>query len=137
MPMAIHYLSCSSTKQRTQIFRASVRPFYMGIPRDISSLHHVTATRRVDGTEHHKKRWLEQNITHAHYYTAWYMRQQINCASWHLRTPIRVHNMRPSNPQHKSHTYVTTVIDAIWMMWQTKPNLLPHIYLHSVPFCRS
>jgi hypothetical protein len=51
MPLATHNLSCSSSKQRMQIFRASVR---LGIPRDISSLHHVTATCRVDGTEHHK-----------------------------------------------------------------------------------
>ena len=65
-----------------------------------------------------KQRWMKQNITHTHCYTAWYMRQQINCASWHLRTPIRVHNMRPSNPEHKSYTYVT-FIDAIRMMWQT------------------
>lgn len=76
-----------------------------------------------------KQRWLEQNVTHAHCYTAWYMRQQINCASWHLRTPIRVHNMRPSNPEYISHTYVTTFVDAIWMMWhrdQTRPAS-PHI----------
>jgi hypothetical protein len=68
-----------------------------------------------------KQRWLEQNITHAHRYTTWYMRQQTHCASWHLRTPIRVNNMRPSNPEHKSYTYVTTFMDAIWMMWQ-RPN---------------
>jgi len=66
------------------------------------------------------------------------MRQQIRCASWHLQTPIRVNNMRPSNPEHKklhlrNNIYRRHLDDVA----ETKPNLLPHIYLHSVPSCRS
>lgn len=46
------------------------------------------------------------------------MQKQVTCASWHLRTPIRAHNMRPSNPQHKSYLRNITFAGAIWMMLQ-------------------
>jgi hypothetical protein len=67
----------------------------MGIPCDISSLHHGTATRREDGAEHQKTALAGTKYNTCTLLHCWYMRQQINRASWHLRTPIRVHNMRP------------------------------------------